>query len=161
MRNIRISIFMIIVVLICIGVVMVYSSTAIFALENYQSIQSKRKKMWEVYHRELANWAEGNHILQPKVPSHCEQTYHMYYILLPNLDTRQRLIKYLKEKEIQAVFHYLPLHLSQMGKKLGGKEGDYPVTEDISDRLLRLPFYTGMTSEEQAQVVESLLGFEV
>ena len=85
----------------------------------------------------------------------------MYYILLPSLESRQRLIKYLKEKEVQAVFHYLSLHLSQMGKRLGGKEGDCPVTEDISDRLLRLPFYTGMTQEEQTQVIEAILGFEV
>jgi dTDP-4-amino-4,6-dideoxygalactose transaminase len=67
----------------------------------------------------------------------------------------------LKERGVQAVFHYLPLHLSPMGEKYGGKPGDCPVTERITDRLLRLPFYTNMTGDEQKTVIAALREFSV
>jgi dTDP-4-amino-4,6-dideoxygalactose transaminase len=97
----------------------------------------------------------------PFVPAHCEQTYHMFYILFPDLEKRQAAIAHLKERGIQAVFHYLPLHLSPMGEKYGGKAGDCPVTEQVSDQLLRLPFYTNMTEEDQMRVIEALREFSV
>jgi dTDP-4-amino-4,6-dideoxygalactose transaminase len=73
----------------------------------------------------------------------------MFYMLLPNLDVRTRFISYLRERGIYSVFHYLPLYLSDMGKKFGGKEGDLPVTESVSDRSVRWPFHNGLTSDEQ------------
>ena len=85
----------------------------------------------------------------------------MYYLLLPDLDARQAMIAYLKEQGIQSVFHYLPLHLSKMGQSLGGKPGDCPVTELVSDQLLRLPFYNAMTQVEQEQVIDAVLRFQV
>jgi len=130
-------------------------------LEEREQIQSKRKQIWETYYKELEAWAEENQIQMPFVPSHCEQAYHMFYILLPNLENRQAAIAHLKEHGIQAVFHYLPLHLSPMGEKFGGREGDCPITEQVSDRLLRLPFYTNMTEEDQMQVIEALKEFSV
>ena len=77
----------------------------------------------------------------------------MFYLLMPSLSARQELIDRLKQSGILSVFHYLPLHLSEMGRKFGGQEGDCPVTEDISDRLLRLPFYFGLTENEQQRVI--------
>ena len=130
-------------------------------LEEREHIQSKRQKIWESYYKELEAWAEENHVQMPFVPAHCEQTYHMFYILFPNLEQRTAAIAHLKERGIQAVFHYLPLHLSPMGEKFGGKEGDCPVTESVSDRLLRLPFYTNMTDEDQQRVIEALKEFTV
>jgi dTDP-4-amino-4,6-dideoxygalactose transaminase len=85
----------------------------------------------------------------------------MFYLLFPNLESRQAAIIHLKESGIQAVFHYLPLHLSPMGEKFGGKAGDCAVTERISDQLLRLPFYTNMTDDEQKNVIAALKGFSV
>jgi dTDP-4-amino-4,6-dideoxygalactose transaminase len=85
----------------------------------------------------------------------------MFYMLFPSLERRQAAIAHLKERGIQAVFHYLPLHLSPMGEKYGGKAGDCPVTERISDQLLRLPFYTNMTEQEQMQVIEAVKEFVV
>jgi dTDP-4-amino-4,6-dideoxygalactose transaminase len=126
-------------------------------LEERDQIQLRRKKIWETYYKELGAWAEENQITMPFVPSYCEQTYHMFYLLFPDLEKRQSAIAYLKERRIQAVFHYLPLHLSPMGEKYGGREGDCPVTEQISDRLLRLPFYTNMTEEEQMSVIKTIL----
>jgi dTDP-4-amino-4,6-dideoxygalactose transaminase len=96
----------------------------------------------------------------PVVPDGCEQAYHMFYILMPSLEKRQALIAHLKSYGILSVFHYLPLHLSDMGKEFGGRQGDCPVTEDISDRLLRLPFYNSMTDDEQSQVIAALYAFE-
>ena len=82
----------------------------------------------------------------------------MYYLLFPSLSARQKLITHLKSEGILAVFHYLPLHLSKMGQQLGGRPGDCPVTEDVSDRLLRLPFYNDLTEAEQDRVIEAVKG---
>lgn len=125
-------------------------------LEEREQIQSSRQRIWETYYKELGTWAEENSVQMPFVPAHCEQTYHMFYLLFPDLEKRQAAIAHLKERGIQAVFHYLPLHLSPMGEKFGGKEGDCPVTEKISDQLLRLPFYTNMTDDDQKRVIEAL-----
>ncbi len=130
-------------------------------LEKRNEIQSARKRIWETYYKELADWAEENHVQMPFVPAHCEQTYHLFYMLLPSLEARTKAIAHLKERGIQAVFHYLPLHLSPMGEKFGGKPGDCPVTERITDQLLRLPFYTNMTEEEQRTVIHALKEFSV
>lgn len=130
-------------------------------LEKREEIQSARKRIWETYYKELADWAEENHVQMPFVPAHCEQTYHMFYMLFPNLEARTKAIAHLKERGVQAVFHYLPLHLSPMGEKNGGKAGDCPVTEQISDQLIRLPFYTNMTEDEQKTVIAALKEFAV
>ncbi|NLN92733.1 MAG: dTDP-4-amino-4,6-dideoxygalactose transaminase [Candidatus Hydrogenedens sp.] len=128
-------------------------------LESLDEIQERRRRIWEGYKSGLKGWAEASEVKLPQVPAHCEQTYHMFYMLMPSLDKRQEFIAYLKEKRILAVFHYLPLHLSTMGKALGGKEGDCPVTEEMSDRLVRLPFYTGLTEEDQHRVMEAVKEF--
>ena len=130
-------------------------------LEEREQIQARRQKIWETYYKELSAWAEENNVQMPFVPAHCEQTYHMFYILFPDLEKRQAAIAHLKAHDIHAVFHYLPLHLSPMGEKYGGKPGDCEVTEHVSDQLLRLPFYTNMTEEEQTQVVKALKEFSV
>jgi dTDP-4-amino-4,6-dideoxygalactose transaminase len=130
-------------------------------LEQREQIQSRRKQIWETYYKGLSAWAEENHVSMPFVPAHCEQTYHMFYMLFPSLEKRQAAIAHLKERGIQAVFHYLPLHLSPMGEKYGGKAGDCPVTEQVSDQLLRLPFYTNLTDEDQMRVIEALKEFSV
>ncbi len=125
-------------------------------LESRQEIQGRRKQIWEFYDTHLADWAKEFNIQQPYIPVGCEQTYHMYYLLLTSLSERQAFIEYLKANGIMAVFHYIPLHNSPMGMSLGGKTGDCPVTEDLSDRLVRLPFFTGITDEEVARVVETI-----
>jgi dTDP-4-amino-4,6-dideoxygalactose transaminase len=128
-------------------------------LEHREQIQSARQRLWENYMRELSGWATDNGVRLPTIPPECEQSYHMFYLILPSLDSRQALISHLSQRGIFAVFHYLPLHLSPMGRAFGGREGDCPVTEKISERLLRLPFYTGMTTTEQAQVIEAVSEF--
>jgi dTDP-4-amino-4,6-dideoxygalactose transaminase len=129
-------------------------------LEARDEIQERRGRIWQVYNEQLAGWAARHGVRLPIVPPDCEQPYHMFYILLPSLKTRAALIDHLKANGIMAVFHYLPLHLSEMGQQFGGKPGDCPVTEDISDRLLRLPFYNNLAEDEQAQVIAALCSFE-
>lgn len=129
-------------------------------LEARQLIQAHRQRIWDYYHQRLPGWAVENQVHIPNVPAHCEQPYHMYYLLTPSLEYRQALIAALKAQGILTVFHYLPLHLSDMGRKFGGQEGDCPVTEQISDRLLRLPFYHTLTEADQEEVVQALEGFK-
>jgi dTDP-4-amino-4,6-dideoxygalactose transaminase len=129
-------------------------------LEVWEEIQRRRQHIWDAYHAAFAGWAVQNGVRLPVVPAHCEQAYHMYYLLLPSLAARQRLIAHLKARRILAVFHYLPLHLSEYGRRWGGQPGDCPVTEDISDRLLRLPFYNVLDEPTQARVIEAVLAFK-
>ena len=128
-------------------------------LEQREIVQAKRRKIWEHYHSRISPWAEEAGIRLPVIPEGCDHPYHMYYILTPSLQKRQALIGHLRERGISAVFHYLPLHLSGMGRRFGGKPGDCPVTEDISERLLRLPFYFELTEEEQNSVIQALKEF--
>lgn len=130
-------------------------------LERRAQIQAARERIWHRYYSGLADWAADCSVGLPAVPAHCEQPYHVFYILLPSLEIRQQLIEYLKARGILSVFHYLPLHLSAMGLKFGGRPGQCPVTEDVSDRLLRLPFYNDLTEADQSEVIEALKAFEL
>lgn len=129
-------------------------------LDARERIQATRRKIWETYDSALRDWARDNGARTPFVPAHCEQAYHMYYLLLPSLDMRQSLITYLRARGILSVFHYLPLHLSDRGRSFGGRPGQCPVTEEVSDRLLRLPFFYALSESDQGQVIDAIRGFE-
>ncbi len=122
-------------------------------LQVWPDIQAKRERVWHYYHTHLQDWAHKNNVRQPVVPDHCEQSWHMYYLLLPSLEQRQNFITQLRSQGINSVFHYLPLHLSDMGRRFGGQPGDCPITENLSDRLVRLPFYNDLTEADQAYIV--------
>ena len=85
--------------------------------------------------------------------------FRMFYLLLPSPAQRTALIAHLKRHGILSVFHYVPLHLSEMGRRFGGKAGDCPVTEEVSERLVRLPFYLDLTEAEQERVVATITEF--
>ncbi len=127
--------------------------------EQHEKIQLHRKQVWEMYEAGLKDWAAKHDVQLPCIPDHCEQPYHMFYMLLPSLELRQNLISYLREHGVYSVFHYLPLHLSDMGQKFGGQRGDCPVTERISDQLIRLPLHNTLTSGEQEQVIDLIHEF--
>ncbi len=128
-------------------------------LEGRREIQKKRRAVWEFYKQNLQGWAQERGVGMPVIPPECEQSYHMFYLVLSSLEERQALISHLKAQGILSVFHYVPLHLSEMGRTFGAKPGDCPVTEDISQRLLRLPFYTDLTESDQASVVSAVTRF--
>lgn len=128
-------------------------------LEAVGEIQAMRRRIWDGYHSALQPWADSQGVLRPTVPAHAAQAYHLYYLILPTHDDRQRLIEHMRGRGVLGVFHYVPLHLSRIGRGLGGREGDCPVTEDRSARLVRLPFFTGMTPLEQERVIEVVTDF--
>jgi dTDP-4-amino-4,6-dideoxygalactose transaminase len=128
-------------------------------LEAYELIRTQRCRIWHLYDERLREWGRQNGVRQPFVPDDCEQSYHMYYLIMPSFETRQRLIEFLKRQGILAVFHYVPLHLSNMGLKYGGRVGLCPVTESVSDRLVRLPFYTGLAENDQIEVIDAIQRF--
>jgi dTDP-4-amino-4,6-dideoxygalactose transaminase len=128
-------------------------------LEQWEGIQAKRRAIWERYDTELADWAAARGVRRPFVPAHCEQAYHMYYLLMATPAERTAFIAHLAGRGAKAVFHYLPLHLSEYATRWGGRPGDCPVTEDVSECLVRLPFFTGMTADEHARVIQAVLEF--
>jgi dTDP-4-amino-4,6-dideoxygalactose transaminase len=129
-------------------------------LEQRAKIQSHRQRVWEMYQAGLVDWARQHGVGLPVIPAHVEQAWHMFYLLMPDLETRQRFIQHLRERGVYAVFHYLPLHLSDMGRQFGGQPGDFPVTESVSDRLVRLPFYNDLTPSDQQLVIAAVHEFK-
>jgi dTDP-4-amino-4,6-dideoxygalactose transaminase len=128
-------------------------------LESHARVQATRRRIWEYYERNLSEWALDRGTRLPFVPPHCNQSFHMFYLIVRSLEERQALITHLKGDGVMAVFHYLPLHLSVMGRRYGGKSSDCPVTEEISDRIVRLPFFCELTEEQLAHIVASLRRF--
>lgn len=128
-------------------------------LEAKERILEKRRRVWERYHEALSGWAAERNIRLPVVPKGCLQSYHMYYLIVPSSRSRAALIRHLKSRGILGVFHYQPLHLSDMGRSYGGKPGDCPVTEHVSERLIRLPFYNNLDVESQDRVIRAIREF--
>ncbi|HOC68829.1 MAG TPA: dTDP-4-amino-4,6-dideoxygalactose transaminase [Candidatus Hydrogenedentes bacterium] len=128
-------------------------------LECFEQIFQKRRCLWERYRTGLASWAEARGVQMPVVPAHCQQAYHLFYLLMPSEALRDRFIEYMRDHGIHVVFHYLPLHLSQMGRRFGGQGGDCPVTESACGRLVRLPLYYGLKEEEQQHILQTVADF--
>lgn len=128
-------------------------------LADWQQIQAKRRALWARYRDALIDWATRNHVRLPVVTEECEQAYHMFYLLMPSEQARDDAIEHLKAARILGVFHYLPLHLSDMGRRYGGQPGDCPNAEDVSRRIVRLPFYYGLTEADQDDVCVRLSEF--
>jgi dTDP-4-amino-4,6-dideoxygalactose transaminase len=128
-------------------------------LEAIDEITTRRKAVYEFYRRHLSPLEEAGLIRLPYAPRGCETNYHIFYLLLRDELTRDALMAHLKHNGISAVFHYIPLHTSPMGARLGYRDGDLPVTEDLSGRLLRLPFFPELTAEDQVRVVNSVREF--
>lgn len=126
-------------------------------LEAREQIRNKRERIWNYYFTNLQVLARENGIRLPFIPEDCEQSYHLFYMILPSLECRQALIAHLKERGILSVFHYVPLHLSAMGTKFGIR--DCPVTEDVSERLLRLPFYNDLQEGDQSVILDAIGSF--
>ena len=129
-------------------------------LEQREKIQGQRRKVWETYNTGLIDWARRHEVQLPHIPEYCEQTYHLFYLLLPTLELRQGFIAHLRQRGIVSVFHYLPLNLSEMGRRLGGKPGDCPVTERVSDQLVRLPLHNSLSEQDAQRVIEAVLEYD-
>ena len=123
------------------------------------SIQQTRKQLFDTYREGLADLEEKRLVRLPIIPGHCQCNYHMFYILLSDQEIRDALIHYLREREIYSVFHYVPLHTSPMGRTFGYEGGELPITEEYSNRLLRLPFFHDLQDSDQRMVIDAIANF--
>jgi dTDP-4-amino-4,6-dideoxygalactose transaminase len=128
-------------------------------LEAMDRIKTLRCEIVQRYQSRLSHLERLGCLRLPQIPVECDSNHHLYYVLLPDQGTRDRLIVYLRERRIRALFHFVPLHCSLMGRKLGYREGEFPVTEQSSGRLLRLPCYPDLKKEEQETVVHCIESF--
>jgi dTDP-4-amino-4,6-dideoxygalactose transaminase len=128
-------------------------------LELLDPILARRRAIHERYSELLAPLEREGLLRGPRVPEHCRQNYHMFYILLGDEKAREGLASHLRQQGIQAVSHYVPLHLSPMGRRWGYEDGSLPVTEDLSARLLRLPLFYDLTAAEQEEICRNISEF--
>jgi len=126
-------------------------------LEQAATIQAKRRAVYERYERLLAPHSSELGFRLPVIPDGVESAYHMFYVLLPDNATRDQTLRQLKAQAIHPTFHYVPLHSSDAGRRFAARHTDCPVTEDVSGRLIRLPFYNNLTPDEVDRVVAALL----
>lgn len=124
--------------------------------QKLNEIKSLREKVYNYYYKSLRDLEDKGILRLPVIPEDCLCNYHMFYVLLNSEKERNYVMDRLKDNGIWAVFHYVPLHMSPMGKKLGYKKGDLPKTEELSGRLLRLPMYAGLTEAEQKYIVDNI-----
>jgi dTDP-4-amino-4,6-dideoxygalactose transaminase len=128
-------------------------------LEEREEIQRKRHQIWSRYAAELAGWAATHGVRMPVVPEGRDHPAHIFYLVFPSLESRTAFIAHMRSRQILTVFHYQPLHLSEMGRRLGGHDGQCPVTEEAGDCLVRLPLYFQLSLADQARIIESVTLF--
>jgi dTDP-4-amino-4,6-dideoxygalactose transaminase len=128
-------------------------------LENRERILELRRGLWDRYDEALRGWVEEHGVRPPVIPAHCRQAWHIYYLLLPSREERERFIAHMRQAGIISVFHYTPLHLSRMGRMLGGECSRCEVTESVSERLVRLPLYLDLAEGDQQRVIDEISRF--
>jgi dTDP-4-amino-4,6-dideoxygalactose transaminase len=126
-------------------------------LEQRDSIQHKRRAVWESYQHRLGPLAEELGFQLMEIPSGVESAYHMFYVLLPDVGHRNDVLETMRKSGVQATFHYLPLHSSDAGRKFAARPTECPVTDEVSGRILRLPFHNGLDEAEIDRVVDTFL----
>jgi dTDP-4-amino-4,6-dideoxygalactose transaminase len=122
-------------------------------------ITNDRLAVWNHYHAEFNALEKAGHVTRPTIPPECKHNGHIYYLLAATLDERTRMLAFLKSKGIASVFHYVPLHTSPAGRKYGRTHGSLALTENLSDRLFRLPLFADLKSEQVSQVIEAVKEF--
>jgi dTDP-4-amino-4,6-dideoxygalactose transaminase len=129
-------------------------------LEEKSSIQARRSRIWHRYNEGLADWAARHGVLQPRIPINCEQAFHLYYLVVPMPEARSSLIDHLRERKIYAAFHYVPLHQSAMGRRIGEVAHCMTGSEFAGECLVRLPFFTTLEVSMQDAVIQAVTEFE-
>lgn len=130
-------------------------------LQERETIQATRQAIWERYYTNLNTWAQQKGVQLPHVPEECGNAYHLFYMLLPTAEKRTRFIDLMREAHVSSVFHYTPLHSSEMGRKLGYEQNDCPIASDVSSRLVRLPFYNELDETTQNRVINTILNLPI
>ncbi len=127
-------------------------------LEQAESIQSRRRRVFEQYVDALTGPAEELGVQLPVVPADCEPAWHLFHVLLPDTELRAPVMSAMREQGIGTTFHYVPLHSSDGGRRFAARPTECPVSTDVSSRLVRLPFFNTLTEGEVARVAEALVG---
>jgi dTDP-4-amino-4,6-dideoxygalactose transaminase len=131
-------------------------------LEQFATTQRRRHGIWDAYHVGLAAWADAQGIEQPTVPPDRAHPAHLYYLLMPDLAHRQGLLAHLAGRGVHATFHYQPLHSAPAGVRYGRVgPGGCPVTDDVADRLIRLPLFAGLTDDALGRVLDAVQSYRV
>ena len=128
-------------------------------LQRADQTNAQRVAIWSRYDRELRDWAERHGVLTPFIPNGCEHVGHVYHLRFHEAEQRTRFIAHMRDEEISCVFHYQPLHASQVGQRFGGFHGQCPVAEHAGDCLVRLPLYNNLTESDQTRVIEATKNF--
>jgi dTDP-4-amino-4,6-dideoxygalactose transaminase len=128
-------------------------------LERSREVQEARRRLWSRYASDLAAWAKSRSVHLPIVPPDASTAYHLFHLVMADAEQRDAFLAHLRAHGVHAIFHYLPLHLSAMGKKFGGRPGQCPVSESVSERLVRLPLFAALTDVEQDRVINAILRF--
>jgi dTDP-4-amino-4,6-dideoxygalactose transaminase len=128
-------------------------------LEARDRVQTERARVWNYYAAHLQEWAGRRGVRLPFVPAECSQAFHLFYLIMPSQDDRRALMTRLTDAGITSATHYQPLHLSEMGHRFGGRPGGCPVSEQVSERILRLPFYRTLTDADLERVVTAVTGW--
>ena len=128
-------------------------------LERFDAIQMRRHAIWSAYAAGLAAWAAENCVRLPAIPPDAQHTAHLFHLRFADLATRTRFIKHMADAGISAVFHYQPLHLSNIGRRYGGREGQHPVTEDAGETLVRLPLFPSLQDADVGRVIDRVREF--
>jgi dTDP-4-amino-4,6-dideoxygalactose transaminase len=113
-------------------------------------------ELWQRYHDKLEKLEQVGALRRPIVPEHCRSNGHIYYVLLPTAAAQVSMLAALRTSGVDAVFHYVPLHNSPAGRRFGRACGALEVTEDVPQRLIRLPLWSGMTNSHVDEVVEAI-----
>lgn len=132
------------------------AATLLAQLEAWPRIQERRREQWHRYRESLAEWAANRGVRLPYEADHLASSHHIFHLLLPRPQDRDSMLAHLHARGIGATFHYVPLHTSPMGLRMGGREGECPVAEDTSARLLRLPLFHELRPEQQLRVIDAV-----
>lgn len=128
-------------------------------LERFEVIQARRRDIWSAYAEGLTPWAAERGVRLPVIPAEAEHTAHLFHLRFSDLGKRTRFIAHMAEVGISTVFHYQPLHLSDVGRRYGGRAGQHPVTEDAGDTLVRLPLFESLTDAQIERVITRAVAF--
>jgi dTDP-4-amino-4,6-dideoxygalactose transaminase len=136
------------------------SAVLLSQLEHIDSIQKQRARIWSKYNTALKSWAQSKDVRLPIIPSHCEQSYHMFYMVMPNGRSRDGFMNFMKDQGITVTSHYQPLQLSDMGKKFGCDKKNLPVTIATSQQIVRLPLWNALTDAQVETVISNVIKFD-
>lgn len=137
----------------------ILSALLLAQTERFDEIMAMRMHVWNAYHNAFEELEKEGLLIRPFIPEYSNHNAHMYYFFVKDETTRNNMLAYLKQNGIGAVFHYIPLHTSPMGKTFGYQKGDLPLTEEYAGRLVRLPMHAKLSEQDTAYIIDKVKEF--